>query len=71
MFRPLSETVFAGIETTYSLLQWLILYMSANPDIHKSVQIEIDEEIGSSRPIEISDRSRLNYTWATILDAYN
>ena len=34
----------------------------------KRVEIEIDEEMGRSRRMETADRSKLNYTWATILE---
>ena len=68
LMGSLSDLVFAGIETTYGTLQWLILYMIAYPDVQRKVQLEIDDEIGRFRLVQTSDRSKLNYTWATILE---
>ena len=68
LMGSLSDIMFAGIETTNTILQWLILYMIAYPDIQRKVQREIDDEIGRFRPVKTTDRSRLNYTWATIFE---
>ena len=68
LMRSLNDLVGAGDDNTHVLLKWLILYMIVYPEVQKRVQNEIDETIGSSRRIEFTDRSRLNYTWATILE---
>ena len=63
--KSLNDLVGAGFDT---LMNWLILYMIVFPEVQKRVHEEIDAVIGSSRRIEIADRSRLNFTWATILE---
>ena len=67
VLTSLSELAFSGVETTHGLLEWLILYMIKYPSIQRKIQNEIDETIGR-RQIETTDRSKLNYTWATVLE---
>ena len=64
----LNDLVGAGFDTTSTLLQWLIMYMIVFPEVQGRVHKEIDATVGRYHRIEISDRSRLNYTWATVLE---
>ena len=68
LMSSLNDLVGAGFDTTYTLLRWIIMYMIVFPEVQKRVHEEIDSVIGSSCRIEIADRSRLNFTWATILE---
>ena len=67
LMRSLNDLVGAGDDNTHVLLSWSILYMIVYPEVQKRVQTEIDDIIGISR-LEFIDRSRLKYTWATLLE---
>ena len=67
LMRSLNDIVGAGNDNTNVLLNWLILYMIIHPEVQRKVQTEIDETVGDRR-VEFTDRSSLNYTWATILE---
>lgn len=58
----------AGFETTATMMNWLITYVVAFPEVQSRVQSEIDDVVGSSRRIDLNDRSKLCYTEATILE---
>lgn len=58
----------AGYETTYTTTVWLVLYMASYPDIQTRVQQEIDEVIGRGRRFEVTDRDKLVFTEATLLE---
>ena len=58
----------AGFETTATMTNWLITYMVAFPEVQNRVHGEIDDVVGSSRRIDLNDRSKLSYTEATILE---
>lgn len=44
-----------------SVLEAFLLAMALNPDVHKKAQKVIDEQIGTDRLIEPSDRENLPY----------
>jgi len=44
-----------------SILESFLLAMALNPDVYKKAQKVIDEQIGSDRLIEPSDRENLPY----------
>ncbi|XP_064595792.1 cytochrome P450 2D15-like [Liolophura sinensis] len=49
-------------------LVWTLVLLVANPEVYKRVENEIDDVIGSARPPKASDRSKMPYTEATILE---
>ncbi|OWA51966.1 Cytochrome P450 2B19 [Hypsibius exemplaris] len=58
----------AGTETTSNTTLWAFVYMLANPEIMKKVQLEIDERVGRDRMLRSSDRNLLPYTEAMIME---
>ena len=64
----LNELMQGGQETTSTTLVWLILYMTAFPDVQELIHKEIDEIVGTGRSINIRDKPQLCYTVATIYE---
>ena len=64
----MNNLVGAGFETTATMMNWLITYVVAFPEVQTRVHGEIDDVLGSSRRIDLNDRSKLCYTEATILE---
>ncbi|XP_038223594.1 farnesoate epoxidase-like [Zerene cesonia] len=58
----------AGVETVSNTAVFMLLHLVRNQDIQKRLQAEIDTEIESSRFPALSDRSRMVYTEAVILE---
>ncbi|KAH7345895.1 cytochrome P450 76C3 [Pyrenochaeta sp. MPI-SDFR-AT-0127] len=56
----------AGSETTSAALNTAILYLSANPDVWRKAQEEIDAVVGSSRSPSFEDEERLPYIRAIV-----
>ncbi|XP_071961415.1 steroid 17-alpha-hydroxylase/17,20 lyase-like [Antedon mediterranea] len=63
----LSDLFSAGTDTTTSTLLWGIACLMDNPDVQKKIKKELDEVIGD-RPSSLSDRGKLPYTEATIME---
>ncbi|XP_041635062.1 steroid 17-alpha-hydroxylase/17,20 lyase [Cheilinus undulatus] len=56
-----AEAFGAGVETTSTSLLWILAYLLHHPEVQERVQKELDEKVGSDRPVCMSDRSRLPY----------
>ncbi|KAK3733030.1 hypothetical protein RRG08_002632 [Elysia crispata] len=68
LMRVISDFMIAGSETTTSTILWFFLYMLHNPDVQRKIHEEIDEEIGTDRNPKITDRSKLTYVNAAIME---
>lgn len=68
LIRVISDFMIAGSETTATTILWFLLYMLHYPDVQKKIHEELDEHIGSERCPKISDRSKLTYLNATIME---
>ena len=62
----MTDLFVAGTETTSTLLNWTLLYLSIHKDIQKKCQEEIDHVIGSDRLPDITDRPQLVYIDAVL-----
>ncbi|KAI8489166.1 hypothetical protein Bbelb_331510 [Branchiostoma belcheri] len=62
------DLFIAGSETTATTLKWGLLYTSLNPDVQTKVQEEIDREFTTGGVPRWSERGRLPYTEATIME---
>lgn len=58
----------AGTETTTTTLRWALLFLMLYPEIQKKVQSEIDDVIGLERDPTMSDKSKMPYTEAVLLE---
>ncbi|XP_026178718.1 cytochrome P450 17A2 [Mastacembelus armatus] len=56
-----AEAFGAGVETTSTTLLWILAYLLHHPEVQERVQKELDEQVGSERPVSMSDRGRLPY----------
>ncbi|CAO2585755.1 Steroid 17-alpha-hydroxylase/17,20 lyase, partial [Lemmus lemmus] len=56
----------AGIETTVSVLRWIVAFLLHNPEVMKKIQKEIDQNIGFNCTPTFNDRYRLLMLEATI-----
>lgn len=56
----------AGIETTTSVLRWILAFLVHNPEVKKKIQKEIDQYVGFSRTPTFNDRTHLLMLEATI-----
>ncbi|CAF1421350.1 unnamed protein product [Rotaria magnacalcarata] len=59
----------AGTDTVSNTLNWTIFYIVAHPTIQKNIHEEIDHAIGKDRPPCDSDRSRMSYIEAVLLES--
>ncbi|XP_055106667.1 steroid 17-alpha-hydroxylase/17,20 lyase [Symphalangus syndactylus] len=56
----------AGVETTTSVVKWIVAFLLHNPQVKKKLYEEIDQNVGFSRTPTISDRNHLLLLEATI-----
>ncbi|XP_073934513.1 steroid 17-alpha-hydroxylase/17,20 lyase isoform X2 [Castor canadensis] len=56
----------AGVETTTSVVRWIVAFLLHNPQIKKKLHEEIDQNIGFGRTPTVSDRTHLLFLEATI-----
>ncbi|XP_022089645.1 cytochrome P450 2J3-like [Acanthaster planci] len=68
MCATASDLFMAGTETTSTSLRWGLLYMLAYPDVLAKVQRELDSVVGRDRLPTMSDKPRLPYTEATLME---
>ncbi|NXM84660.1 CP1A4 protein, partial [Oenanthe oenanthe] len=60
----------AGFDTVTTALSWSLMYVSLYPDVQRKIQEEIDQNIGWERRPRMSDRGKLPYTEAFILEMF-
>lgn len=66
--RAIVDLFGAGSETTASTLQFLLYFMANHRDIQTRCQTHIDQVLGDGRPVQYSDRERLTYVEATVME---
>ncbi|XP_069116630.1 steroid 17-alpha-hydroxylase/17,20 lyase-like isoform X2 [Argopecten irradians] len=64
--QTLFDVFFAGIDTSRFTLQWLFLYLAANPEIQRKAQMEVDDAVGRDRLPGLEDRPSMPYTEAVL-----
>uniref|UniRef100_A0A914XRM1 Cytochrome P450 n=1 Tax=Plectus sambesii TaxID=2011161 RepID=A0A914XRM1_9BILA len=62
----ISDLWAAGMETTVTTLRWGILYIMLHPEVARRVYEEVDRVVGKDRLPQLSDRSAMPYTQATL-----
>uniref|UniRef100_H3DKZ2 Cytochrome P450 2U1 n=2 Tax=Tetraodon nigroviridis TaxID=99883 RepID=H3DKZ2_TETNG len=68
LFYIIGDLFIAGTDTTANSVLWIILYMASFPDIQDKVQAEIDEVVGTLRTPSLSDKGKLPFTEAAIME---
>ncbi|KAL4707737.1 hypothetical protein ACJJTC_014918 [Scirpophaga incertulas] len=58
----------AGVETASNTAVFMILYLVREQQIQRKLQMEIDDVVGRHRSPSLSDRSRMVYTEAVLLE---
>lgn len=66
ILTTLGDIFGAGIETTTSVMKWILAFLVHNPEVRKKIQKEIDQYVGFSRTPTFNDRTRLLMLEATI-----
>ena len=66
MRASLLDLMFAGAETTSTVMNWSMLLLIKYPDVQKRVQEELDSVCGTERLPSLKDRQHLHYTDAVI-----
>ncbi|KAI4530539.1 hypothetical protein MG293_019428 [Ovis ammon polii] len=66
MLATIADIFGAGVETTTSVIKWIVAYLLHHPSLKKRIQDSIDQNIGFNRTPTISDRNRLVLLEATI-----
>ncbi|KAK6165415.1 hypothetical protein SNE40_022345 [Patella caerulea] len=66
--RTISDLLFAASDTTATTLDWAMLFMVIHPEVQKKCQEEIDSVVGDGRMVDWSDKSKLSYNEATLLE---
>ncbi|XP_058521448.1 cytochrome P450 1A2-like isoform X2 [Ochotona princeps] len=60
----------AGFDTITTALSWSIMYLVTKPQIQRKIQKELDTVIGRARKPQLSDRPKLPYLEAFILELF-
>ncbi|XP_050418495.1 cytochrome P450 2U1 [Patella vulgata] len=66
--RIILDLFFAGSDTTATTLDWGFLFMVLHPEVQKKCQEEIDSVVGDGRMVDWSDKSKMSYNEATLLE---
>ncbi|XP_050415839.1 cytochrome P450 2D3 [Patella vulgata] len=66
--RTILSLFAAGSDTTATTLDWTLLYMILHTEVQKKCQEEIDSVVGDSRMVGWSDKSKMPYNEATLLE---
>ena len=64
----ITDVLVAGTTTTFNSLSAFVNLMAHYPEVQEKLQKEVDNVIGSSRDVTISDRQDMHYTRATIYE---
>ncbi|XP_005403879.1 PREDICTED: steroid 17-alpha-hydroxylase/17,20 lyase [Chinchilla lanigera] len=66
ILSTLGDIFGAGVETSSSVVSWIIAFLLHNPQVKKKIQEEIDQNVGFSRTPTFNDRNHLLMLEATI-----
>jgi len=58
----------AGSDTTTITLRFALLYLILFPEVQRKVQEELDQVVGSNRPVSLTDKDKLIYFEAFLLE---
>ncbi|KAL7990644.1 hypothetical protein Chor_014074 [Crotalus horridus] len=66
LLMTVADIFGAGVETTTTVLKWIVLYLLHYPEVQQKIQEELDHKVGFNRHPVFADRQHLNYLDATI-----
>uniref|UniRef100_A0A8C3WIJ1 Steroid 17-alpha-hydroxylase/17,20 lyase n=1 Tax=Catagonus wagneri TaxID=51154 RepID=A0A8C3WIJ1_9CETA len=66
MLATIADIFGAGVETSASVIKWIVAFLLHYPQLKKRIQDDIDQHIGFNRAPSVSDRNRLLLLEATI-----
>ena len=62
------DLLIAGSDSTATTMTWIMLYLLHNPELEARLHAEIDDVIGRAQPPSLSDRQKMPYMEATIME---
>ncbi|XP_037079514.1 cytochrome P450 2D19-like [Pollicipes pollicipes] len=62
------DLFLAGNDTTAATLRWAFCFLCNRPEVQRRLQAELDGQVGRQRLPSLSDRSRLPYVEAVLLE---
>ncbi|XP_043213105.1 cytochrome P450 2C15-like [Amphibalanus amphitrite] len=68
MIRSILDLFLAGHDTTAVTIEWAFIYLCQHPEVQRKVREEITNVVGKERPPALSDRTRMPYTEAFIME---
>ena len=68
LFMSIHDLFIAGNDTTATTLRWAFCFLCQRPEVQRRLQAELDAEVGRQRPPALTDRQRLPYTEAVLLE---
>ncbi|XP_074641086.1 cytochrome P450 2U1-like [Tubulanus polymorphus] len=68
MIQVVRDLFVAGSKTTAILLRWALFMMATYQDVQARVHEEIDNRFGQESTITLADRTKLPYTYATLME---
>ncbi|XP_060130692.1 steroid 17-alpha-hydroxylase/17,20 lyase [Zootoca vivipara] len=66
LLMTVADIFGAGVETTTTVLKWIVLYLLHYPEVQQKIQEELDQKLGFNRYPQLDDRQHLPYLDATI-----
>ncbi|XP_031538544.1 steroid 17-alpha-hydroxylase/17,20 lyase isoform X2 [Vicugna pacos] len=66
IIATITDIFGAGVETSTSVIKWIVAFLLHYPSLKKRIQDDIDQNIGFNRTPKVSDRNRVVLLEATI-----
>lgn len=66
ILATIADIFGAGVETTTSVVRWIVAFLLHNPQVKMKIQREIDQNVGFSRTPTLNDKTHLLMLEATI-----
>lgn len=62
----MTHFILLGTDTSSTILEWSLLYLTENPDVQQKVFEEIKSQIGTLRPPNLHDKQNTPYAMAVL-----
>ncbi|CAI4229435.1 unnamed protein product [Auanema sp. JU1783] len=57
---------FAGFDTTFTTIQWALIYLANNPDVQEKMREELATVIGKDQMVTMAEKTKLPYCQAVL-----